>query len=43
MLVPLTTLSPIPLDHLADEYIILLETQHSIGDDSLLFGFFSLE
>jgi hypothetical protein len=44
MLVPLTTLSPIPLeDHLADEYMILLETQHSIGDDSLLFGFFSLE
>jgi hypothetical protein len=43
MLVPLTTLAPIPLNHLADEYMILLTTQRSIGEDSLLFGFFSLE
>jgi hypothetical protein len=43
MIVPLTTLAPILLDHLADEYMILLTTQQFIGDDSLLFGFFSLE
>jgi hypothetical protein len=43
MIVPLTTLSPIPLDHLADKYMILLETQCSIGGDTLLFGFLSLE
>jgi hypothetical protein len=44
MIVPLTTLLlAIPLGHLADEYMILLETQRSIGADLLLFGFLSLE
>jgi hypothetical protein len=42
MLVPLTTLTPIPLDNLADKYLMLRETQNYIGVDSLLFGFFSL-
>jgi hypothetical protein len=41
-LVPLTMLSPIPLDNLADEYLMLLETQRSMGVDFLLFGIFSL-
>jgi hypothetical protein len=41
-IVPLTTLPPIPLDNFADEYLMLRETQSSIGVDSLLFGFFSL-
>jgi hypothetical protein len=39
MIVPLTTLLPIPLTDLADEYKMLLTTQRSIGEDSLLFGF----
>jgi hypothetical protein len=37
------TLSPIPIDGLDDEYAMLLETQQSIGEDSLLFGFFSTD
>jgi hypothetical protein len=44
LLVPLTTLQPIPLTDLKDEYLMLLETaQRSIGEDSLLFGFLSTE
>jgi hypothetical protein len=43
MISPLTTLAPIPLTNLADEYDILLETQRSIGEDSLLFGFLSVD
>jgi hypothetical protein len=43
MLVPLTTLPSIPLTHLADEYGMLLTTQRSIGEDSLLFGLFSTD
>jgi hypothetical protein len=42
MIVLLTQLLPIPLDNLADEDLMLLATQRSIGDYSLLFGFFSL-
>jgi hypothetical protein len=40
MIIPLTTLPPIPLRHLADQYTTLLTTQRSIGLDSLFFGFF---
>jgi hypothetical protein len=43
LLVLLTTLQPIPLTDLNDEYLMLLATQRSIGDDSLLFGFLSTE
>jgi hypothetical protein len=38
----LTLLSPIPIDALADEYSMLIETQRSIGKDSLLLGFLPL-
>jgi hypothetical protein len=41
MIVPLTTLPPIPLTDLADEYKMILTTQRLIGEDSLLFRFFS--
>jgi hypothetical protein len=36
---PLTLSSPIPIDALVDEYSMLIETQQSISEDSLLFGF----
>jgi hypothetical protein len=35
-IVPLNTLTPIPLNDLADEYRMLLTTQRSIGEDSLV-------
>jgi hypothetical protein len=42
--VPLTTLQPLPLTDLNDEYLTILATQQwSIGKDSLLFGFLSTE
>jgi hypothetical protein len=41
LLVPLTSLPPIPLTQLPAEYTLLLTTQRSIGEDSLLHGFFS--
>jgi hypothetical protein len=37
----LSVSSETPLTNLADEYLMLLETQQTIGVDSLLFGFFS--
>jgi hypothetical protein len=40
MIIPLSTLPPIPLTQLPDEYKMLLTTQCSIGTGSLLFGFF---
>jgi hypothetical protein len=40
---PLTLSPPIPITALADEYSMLIETQQSIGEDSLLFGFFSTD
>jgi hypothetical protein len=40
MTAPLSTLPPIPLTQLPDEYKMLLTTQCSIGTDSLLFRFF---
>jgi hypothetical protein len=43
MIIPLTTLPPIQLSNLANEYTILLTTQRSIGHDSLFFGFFSTD
>jgi hypothetical protein len=39
----LTQSSAIPIDNLADEYTMLIATQQSIGADSLLFGFFSVD
>jgi hypothetical protein len=33
----------IPINNLSDEYSMLLTIQQSIGEDSLLFGFFSTE
>jgi hypothetical protein len=41
MTVPLTTLPPIPLNNLANEYTLLVTTQRSIVHDSIFFGFFS--
>jgi hypothetical protein len=38
-----TTLQPIPLTDLNDKYLMLLATQRSIGEDSLLFGLLSTE
>jgi hypothetical protein len=38
---PLLTSPAIPLTNLADEYLMLLSTQRSIGEDSLLFRLFS--
>jgi hypothetical protein len=40
---PLTLSSPISIMALTDEYGMLIETQQSIGEDSLLFGFFSVD
>jgi hypothetical protein len=39
----LSVSSATPLYNLADEYLVLLETQQTIGVDSLLFGFFSTD
>jgi hypothetical protein len=41
LLVPLTSLPPIPLHHLPAEYTMVLMTQRSIGEDLLLFDLFS--
>jgi hypothetical protein len=41
LIVPLTSLPTIPLHQLPAEYTMLLTMQRSIGEDSLLFGFFS--
>jgi hypothetical protein len=43
MISPLLTSPEIPLTNLADKCIMLLTTQWSIGDDSLLFGCFSMD
>jgi hypothetical protein len=40
---PLTQSPAIPIDNLANEYTMLIATQQSIGADSLLFGFFSVD
>jgi hypothetical protein len=43
LIVPLTTLHPILLTNLNDEYVMLLATHRSIGEDSLLFGLMPME
>jgi hypothetical protein len=39
----LSDANPIPLDNLSDEYLMLRTTQETIGEDSILFGYFALE
>jgi hypothetical protein len=43
MISPLLHSLAIPLTNLADEYSMLLTTQRSIGEDSLLFGVFATD
>jgi hypothetical protein len=43
LLSPLTHGPTIPINNLSDEHSMLLTTQQSIGNDSLLFEFFSTE
>jgi hypothetical protein len=43
MISPLLTSPAIPLTSVADEFAMFLTTQRSIGEDSLLFGFFSTD